>query len=206
MNVLIACETSGVVREAFRAKGHNAWSCDLDPADDDSLSHYQGDIFNIFDNEAVLQPWDLMIAFPPCQFLSNSGVHLLKKEAGRWEKMIQGAKFFKKLWEAKIKKKAFENPVMHGYGKKIIGFKKFTQFIQPYDFGEDASKKTGLLLENLPPLIGTLYIPPKLKKGRWVWGNQTPSGQNKLGPSKDRGKIRARTYQGIADAMADQWG
>jgi len=201
MKILIACEFSGIVREAFKSRGHDAWSCDKLPTEIPG-NHHQCDVLDILGDG-----WDVMIAHPSCRYLTNTAVHLLKKEVGRWDKMILAAAFFKKLWEAPIEKIAVENPVMHGYGKKEIGFKKFSQFIQPYNFGEDASKKTGLLLKNLPPLMSTLYIPPKLStKGKWVWGNQTPSGQNKLGPSKERWKLRSKTYLGIADAFADQWG
>lgn len=200
MKILIAGEFTGRIREAFKALGHEAWSCDL-LASEIYGNHYQGDVLDILD-----EGWDLMIAHPPCRYLTNTAVQLLKKEAGRWEKMLKASDFFRKLWNAPIKRVAIENPIMHGYGKNIIGFKKFTQIIQPYDFGEDASKKTGLLLKNLPPLMSTLYVPPKLVKGRWLWGNQTWGGHKYFGPHADRAKNRSRTFPGIAHAMAAQWG
>lgn len=194
MRVLVACEYSGRVREAFRKLGHDAWSCDLLPADDGSPYHYQCDVFEI-----INLGWDMMIAHPPCTYLANSGVGRLYSQPLRWQELIDGAVFFRNLWQADIPLKAVENPIMHGYAKKIIGG-THTQVIQPWMFGEDASKATCLWLTGLPPLQPTNVI----KKKRYA--NQTPSGQNNLGPSKDRWKLRSYTYQGIADAMAEQWG
>lgn len=194
MRVLVACEFSGTVREAFAAQGHEAWSCDLLPTEIASKRHYQGSVLDILDNG-----WDLMIAHPPCTYLSNSGVHWLHRQEGRWALMKKGALFFKKLLNAPIPKICVENPVMHKYAKEIIGAEK-TQTIQPWMFGEDASKATCLWLKNLSPLTPTNPI----KKKRYA--NQTPSGQNNLGPSADRWKLRSKTYQGIANAMAEQWG
>lgn len=192
MKVLIACESSGTVRDAFIKLGHDAVSADILPSDTPG-PHYQGDVMDIINDG-----WDLMIAHPPCQYLSNSGVHWLHRQEGRWEKMREGAEFFKALWEADIPKIAVENPVMHKYAKEIIG-SNYAQTIQPWQFGEDASKRTCLWLKGLPPLVATNII----KKDRYA--NQTPSGQNKLGPSPTRWKERSKTYQGIADAMASQW-
>lgn len=167
-------------------------SCDLLPTDAPG-PHYQGDVFDI-----ISDGWDMMIAHPPCTFLSNSGVHWLNRQEGRWDKMREGAGFFKALWEADIPKIAVENPVMHKYAKEIIGG-THTQTIQPWQFGEDASKRTCLWLKGLPNLEPTdIIIKDK-------YANQTPSGQNKLGPSADRWKIRSATYKGIAEAMASQW-
>jgi hypothetical protein len=193
VRVLVACEFSGTVRGAFAKKGHDAWSCDLLPTEKPG-QHIQGDVLEILNDG-----WDLMIAHPPCTYLSNSGVHWLHRQEGRWEKMREGSEFFKKLLTADIPKICVENPIMHKYAKEIIGADK-TQTVQPYMFGEDASKATCLWLKNLPPLVPTNLI----KKKRYA--NQTPSGQNKLGPSEDRWKLRSITYQGIADAMAEQWG
>ena len=197
MKILIACEESGRVREAFRAKGHEVWSCDTEPSRDRSLFHIQGDVLDILDDG-----WDMMIGFPPCRYLCNSGVQYLHTEPGRWEKMIKARDFYNLLWAANIQRVCLENSIPHRYG---IG-KNYTQTIQPYDFGEDASKRTCLKLRGLPKLRNTKYFPPRIVNGKKRWGNQTDSGQNKLGPSPDRAKIRATTYQGIADAMADQWG
>lgn len=193
MRVLIACERSGRVREAFRRWGHDVWSCDTEPTDIPG-QHFQCDILKV-----LYDQWDLMIAFPPCTYLCNSGVHLLHRQPGRWEKMVDAAVFFRTMLCADIPQIAVENPVMHKYALEHIG-QRHTQTIQPWMFGEDASKRTCLWLKNLPPLEPTKVI----KKARYA--NQTPSGQNKLGPSKDRAYLRAITYQGIADAMAEQGG
>jgi hypothetical protein len=194
MRILIACEYSGRVREAFRKLGHDAWSCDLLPSDDNSPYHITGDVIPL-----LTQGWDMMIAHPPCTYLANSGVGRLYSQPLRWQQLIEGAVFFRTLLNAPIPLKAIENPIMHKYARTIIGGGP-TQMIQPWQFGEDASKATCLWLVNLPKLEPTNII----KKARYA--NQTPSGQNKLGPSADRWKLRSYTYQGIADAMADQWG
>ena len=148
MKVLIACEYSGTVREAFKAKGHDAWSCDILPTEIKG-QHLEGDVLNFLD-----RGWDLMIAHPPCTYLCNSGVSWLHRTKGRWEKMVEGAKFFKKLLEAPIKKIVIENPVMHKYAKEIIG-RKQDQTIQPYEFAkslgsaDNVSKRTCLWLKKL---------------------------------------------------------
>jgi len=207
MKVLVACEYSGRVRDAFKKKGHFAMSCDILPSDVPG-KHYQGSVIDI-----IKEGWDIMIAHPPCTFLSNSGAkHLykgMKKENGRnekrWKAMELGAYFFRDLWIAPIPKICIENPIMLGYAKKLIGA-DYTQIIQPYDFGEDASKSTCLWLNGLMPLRPTRRIGGRIANGVERWSNQTDSGQNRLGPSKDRWRKRAVTYQGIADAFADQWG
>lgn len=202
MNVLIACEFSGVVREAFRAKGHNAWSCDLLPSDDNSDFHIESDVSDYLD-----EGWDLMIAHPPCTYLCNSGVRWLflpkdysdedeTKVFKRWNDLEKATEFFNSLYNAPIRKICVENPIPHKYSK----LPKHTQTIQPWQFGHDASKRTCLWLKGLPNLEPTEVI----TKDRYA--NQTPSGQNNLGPSKDRWKERSKTYQGIANAMASQWG
>lgn len=200
-NVLIACEFSGVVRRAFQAQGHQVTSVDLLPSLDESGgSHLQTDVVAFLKDNA--HHFDLMIAHPPCTFLANSGVHLLEKQEGRKERMREGASFFRALLEAPIPRICVENPVMHKYAVELVG-RKHNQTIQPYQFGHPESKRTCLWLKGLPPLTPTkvLTLPPGEK-----WANQTPSGQNKLGPSPDRWKLRSITYQGIADAMASQWG
>lgn len=196
IKILIACEFSGVVRTAFRNKGHEAWSCDLLPSDDNSEFHIQGDVLNILDNN-----WDLMIAHPPCTYLSVSGLHWNKKVEGRKQKTEEALEFVRKLLNANIPKIALENPV----SCISTRIRKPDQIIQPYEFGHDASKKTCLWLKNLPLLIPTMYVEPKIINGKKIWGNQTPSGQNKIGPSEDRWKLRSITYKGIAEAMASQW-
>lgn len=206
MKVLVACEFSGVVRDAFRAKGHDAWSCDYDPSLTNG-QHIQGDV-----REILSDKWDLLIAHPPCTYLCNSGVRWLHpkrdyewweeipKDEGlriekRWNDLSEAVLFFNVLLQAPIEKICVENPLPHGYAN----LPPYTQMVQPWMFGDDASKRTCLWLKNLPPLEPTNII----KKKRYA--NQTPSGQNKLGPSKDRARLRSITYQGIANAMADQW-
>lgn len=204
LDVLINCEESATVREAFAALGHNAWSCDLAP------SRIPGNHLQIDARKAAtLRRWDLMIAHPPCTYLANSGALRLYKDGkkvngrdeSRWEKMIEGALFFRELLEAPIPFICIENPIMLGYAVEIIG-RNFDQMIQPHEFGHPESKATCLWLKNLPPLQKTnvLDIP---ESGRW--NNQTPSGRNKIGPGPDRQRIRSTTYRGIAQAMAEQW-
>jgi hypothetical protein len=203
MRVLVACEFSGVVRDAFGRSGHDAWSCDLLP--DDTGPHQQRDV-----REILSQKWDMLIGHPPCQYMSNSGALRLyrggKKANGRdperWAQMEAAAAFFSALWNAPIPRIAVENPVMVGHAKRLIGVQQ-SQTIQPFQFGHPESKRTCLWLKGLPALKPTevLTLP---ESGHW--DNQTPSGQNKLGPSPDRWKLRAQTYTGIADAMASQWG
>jgi len=198
MNVLIACEESGTVRDAFSKKGHYALSVDLLDSRTPG-NHCKCDIRKILDQG---HKWDLMIAFPTCTYLCNSGAHWLHRQPGRWAKMIEAAKFFKMLLEQDIPKIAIENPVMHKYAVEIIG-RRQDQTIQPYQFGHSESKRTCVWVKGLPLLKPTNILE---RPERGYWNNQTPPGQNKLGPSKDRAKIRSRTYQGIADAMAEQWG
>jgi hypothetical protein len=228
MKVLIACETSGIVRDAFIALGHNAMSCDLLPTEKIG-PHYQGDVRDIIDNG-----WDLMIAHPDCTYLTNSAAwafgdgpyHQKVKPCtlvgkARREARQEAIEFVRFLMDAPIKQIAIENPV----GAISTFIRKADQYIQPYEFGHDASKKTGLWLKGLPPLKPTKYIEPRMvccgktltdkygcancngdKVVTQRWGNQTNSGQNKLTPGPMRWLDRARTYQGWADAMASQWG
>ena len=218
MKILVACEHSGTVRDAFIAKGHDAMSCDFLPTDKPG-PHYQGDVRDILGDG-----WDLMIAHPDCTFLCSSGLHWNKRVDGRDKKTAEALDFVRLLMNASIPKIAIENPV-GCIGTKI---RKADQYIQPYMFGHDASKKTGLWLKGLPLLKPTKYVEGRLvccgltlsaiagkyscpncggdKVAKRRWGNQTNSGQNKLGPSEDRWKERAQTYQGWAEAMADQWG
>ena len=192
MRVLIACEYSGTVRDAFIARGHDAMSCDLLPTDAPG-PHYQGDVRDILGDG-----WDLMIAHPPCTYLSVSGMHWTTRGL-RDPKLTEDAlEFVQLLMDAPIPRIALENPV------SIISsrIRKPDQIVHPWQFGHDASKRTCLWLKNLPPLVPTDILPGDAKTRR---ANQTPSGQNRLGPSPDRWKIRSATYQGIADAMANQW-
>jgi hypothetical protein len=196
MRVLVACEYSGVVRDAFRKLGHDAVSCDLLPTEVPG-PHHQGSVLEILGDG-----WDLMIAHPPCTYLCSSGLHWNKRRPERAIKTQAAAEFVVKLWESDIPRVCIENPV--GCLPRFIG--PAAQWVQPHQFGHDASKKTGLWMRGLPLLRGTQDIAPRMVNGRPRWANQTDSGQNKLGPSDDRWKLRAKTYQGIADAMANQWG
>jgi hypothetical protein len=195
MKVLVACEYSGVVREAFNALGHDAMSCDLLPSEIPG-AHYQGDIRDCIGSDCH---WDLMIAHPPCTYLAVSGLHWNGRIEGRAEKTEEALIFVATLMGAPIPRICIENPVSCISSR----IRKPSQIIQPWWFGEDASKKTCLWLKKLPLLIETNRLPGDDKTRR---ANQTPSGQNKLGPSDDRWKLRSKTYQGIADAMAAQWG
>lgn len=228
MRALIGCESSGVVREAFRRRGWDAWSCDLQDADDGSEFHIKGDV-----REAAARPgWDLFIVHPTCTYLCGSGWHWTTRgriEADgrpRMEHYHEAVAFAVSLMEFDIARIAMENPV----GRLSSAYRKPDQIIQPYHFGEDASKATCLWLKGLRPLRATGYFPPRLVcpcgtvyldpdgllKGcpgcggetslaRPRWSNQTDGGYNKLAPSPTRWKERSRTYPGIADAMADQW-
>jgi hypothetical protein len=210
LRVLVACEFSGVVREAFRRRGHDAWSCDLLPAEDGSPYHYQGDVrnwlgplmFSTWLGMREFKPWDLMIAHPPCTYLSVSGLHWNKKDPERAKKTEEALDFVRLLLSAPIGRIALENPI----SCISTQIRKPDQIIQPWQFGHDASKRTCLWLKNLPKLRPTALVEPRYVGGKPRWSNQTDSGQNKLGPTKDRWKLRAVTYQGIADAMAEQWG
>lgn len=207
MRVLAGCESSGVVRRAFAARGHDAWSCDLLPSEDRSNKHIVGDVLDVIEDE-----WDLLIvAHPPCTILCNSGVkHLYiggKKENGRnedrWEELDRAAAFYRAVkTKGRVKRRAIENPVMHGYAIKLTARGR-TQFVHPYFFGEPFLKNTGFELINLPELKPTLMLekpaPGTAEHRKWSACHREP-------PGPERWKNRSRTYQGIADAMADQWG
>lgn len=216
MNIILGCERFGAVRDAFAKRGHNAVSCDLEETSTDGL-HYTGDIFDI-----LYRDWDAGIFFPPCTHLAVSGAHRFaaKRANGSQREAIE---FFLKLWAAPIAKTGIENPVGIMNSEKYIGehfpdllelakaigfpFKP-TQMIQPWQFGHSEQKTTCLWLRGFQPLCSTNILTPTRfqANGRPQWGNQTPSGQNNLGPSQDRAAIRGRTYAGIAEAMATQWG
>ena len=224
MKALVACEFSGTVRDALIARGIDAWSCDLLPSEKPG-PHIQGDVLEI-----LKDGWDLMIAHPPCTYLCSSGLHRNKRVPGRDEQTREAMLFVLNLMgdgsiAHDIPKIALENPV----GRIGTAYRKADQIIQPWQFGHDASKQTCLWLKGLPHLTPTKLIDPIYGcscghrfaldlgkygcpncegegKARLIWGNQTPTGQNKLGPSPDRWALRSLTYPGIADAMADQWG
>ena len=204
MRILIGCEFSGTVRRAMRDAGHDAWSCDLLPSTDASPHHLQGDVFKAVDEGG----WDMAIFHPPCTYLSSSGLHWNKRVAGRAERTEEALVFVRRLLELPIPKIALENPI----GCISTRIRPFTQRLQPYEYGNDASKSTCIWLKGLPKLTPTLRIPGR--KVEWPagsgkiverWANQTDSGQNKLAPSEDRWAERSITYPGIARAMAEQW-
>jgi hypothetical protein len=198
VNILVAYESSGTVRQAFRKAGHNAWSCDLQPADDGSNYHLQGDVEEWI-SDPVIKRWDMIIMHPPCTALAVSGNAHYGTGKPKHDKRIDAIEYTLRVFElakANADRVCMENPV----GVLPI---KASQYIQPYQFGHAESKKTGLWLHNLPFLRPTRLM---YKPACGYWDNQTPSGQNKLGPSPDRWKIRSKTYTGIAQAIADQWG
>jgi len=188
LKVLIACEYSGRVRDAFIAKGHDAMSCDLLPTDVPG-PHYQGDVVDILEDG-----WDMMIAFPPCTYLCNSGVRWLYSQELRWQKMIEGALFFRALLEyKKIPKRVLENPRMHKYAAAIIG-SRADQFIHPWWFGHGETKATGLHLRGVKKLE-----PTNIVDGR-------EARIHRMSPGPNRGKDRGLTLPGIANAMGGAWG
>lgn len=206
MRVLIGCEFSGVVRRAFAALGHDAWSCDLLPAADGSNRHLTGDV-----REFLHDGWDLLAVFhPPCTRLCNSGVRWLnvpppgKTREQMWADLDEGAALFSDLWNAPIERVAVENPVMHRYAKeRIINYQPPAQTVQPWWFGEPAFKGTGLYLRGLPALVPTDRLtPPKPGTDE----HKAWSAIHRAPPSADRWAFRSKTFQGIANAMADQWG
>ena len=197
MNVLISCEYSGRTRSAFRALGHNVWSCDLLPSVDKSPRHIQGDVLDVIKS----RDWDLMIAHPPCTYLSNSGVCHLHTDPARWYKLDDGAAFFKTLLEADIPKIAIENPIPHKYAVERIG-RKYDQLVQPWMFGHKERKATCFWLKGLDKLTETDNVREEMLK----LPKREQQRLHYLSPGPNRWKIRSTTFQGIADAMAKQWG
>ena len=190
--VLVACEESQAVTIEMRALGIDAYSCDILPCSGGHPEwHIQGDVLNYLSDG-----WDIMIAHPPCTYLAVSGLHWNKRIPGRSQKTEDALIFVRALFDAPIERIALENPV----SCISTRIRKPDQIIQPWMFGEDASKKTCLWLKNLPKLQPTNII---IKER---YSNQTPSGQNNLGPSPDRAKLRSKTLHGIAKAIAEQWG
>lgn len=198
MKVLVACEYSGVVRDAFIRKGHDAMSCDLLPSESNFGPHYQGDIRDIIDDE-----WDLLIAHPPCTYLCVPGAHYLHKQPDRWGKMLEAKDLFMLFYSLSVPKICIENPVPHKYAQ----LPKYTQIIQPWQFGHEQSKRTCLWLKGLPPLM-----PTKIMNNHGERYERTPAQQEKYGRwanskwyAKSNAHERARTFQGIADALATQY-
>jgi len=227
MRVLVACECSGIVRDAFRARGHDAWSCDLQPCEGDPRWHIQGDAIEAaytgvtnsgsrpLSDPGYVTPWDLLIAHPECTFLANcSAKHLyvgMRKENGpnpeRWARLGAGAQFFMTLWRAPIRRKCLENPIMLGHPRRLFGVPRPAQIIQPFQFGDPESKATGLYLNGLMPLRPRFAdweayrlhagLPADAKPEQRVW---------RMAPGENRRADRSRTFPGIARSMAEQWG
>ena len=195
MKVLVACEYSGIVRDAFTSKGHDAWSCDILPTESPG-NHFQGDIL-----EHLNKGWDIMIAHPPCTHLAVSGARWFTEGRKPWSLQIEALDFVRKLLAAPINKIALENPV------SVISTKirKPNQIIQPFEYGHDVSKKTCLWLKNLPNLKPTKIVKPDIVLVNGKKMSRMHYESFKL-PSKERSKVRSKFYTGIAKAMADQWG
>lgn len=210
LRVLIGCEFSGVVRDEFRKLGHDAWSCDLLPCESDPAFHIKSDLLTVLGDSPG--QWDLGIFHPECKYLNHAGVRWLYKDGRRWIKdkdgnvtgenpidperwqnMLKGADFFLKCYNAKIPRIAVENSEMHPHAAKIIGVKE-TQIIQPWQFGHGEVKASHYWLRNLP-----LLKPSAIVEGR-------EPRVHYASPGPDRWKERSRTLQGIAAAMAAQWG
>jgi len=203
--VLVGCECSGIVRRAFAALGHDAWSCDLKPAEDRSNHHIVCDIRDVLDGG-----WDLLaVMHPPCTRLTNSGVRWLSvPPPGRtleemWAELEAGAALFSACWNAKIERIAVENPVMHRHAKaRIVNFERHAQSVQPWQFGSDEAgpdnvkKRTCLWLKGLPKLIATGLLDGKTARAEI----------HRASPGPDRAERRSRFFPGLADAMALQWG
>lgn len=206
LRVLIGCETSGVMRRAFAARGHEVWSVDLLPAEDGSNRHIVGDV-----RDYLADGWDLLVVcHPPCTRLCNSGVRWLtipppgRTHAEMWAELEDGVALFTACWRAPVDRVAVENPIMHCHARKRMPADlPRPQIVQPWWFGEPAKKATGFYLRGLPPLAATnrLTVPPtgSDEARRWEAVHRAP-------PGPDRWKFRSRTFEGIAAACADQWG
>ena len=206
MKILVGCETSGVVRNAFAELGHDVWSCDVLPSDTPSNRHIQDDVLNVL----KMDEWDqLIVCHPPCTRLCNSGVRWLHKAPPNktleqmWDELDQGAELFSKLLHADVPRIAVENPVMHKHAKaRIKNYRPFSQSVQPWQFAQDSDsddnvkKRTCFWLKNLPNLIPTGLLD----------GSCAKDTIHKAPPSKDRWKIRSKFFTGMASAMANQWG
>lgn len=196
MNVLVACEYSARVRDAFRARGHDAWSCDLEPTRGDPTWHLQGDVTG-----RLGDGWDLLVAFPPCQYLTNSN-------AWRWdaitEQRAQALAFVRTLLGAPIPRIAVENPV----GAIGTAIRPADQYVQPWQFGDPWQKRTGLWLVGLPPLAAEVSVRPAgiLPWAQAGYGPRSASGSRTAGGAVRRAADRSLTFPGIARAMAEQWG
>lgn len=197
MRVLVACEFSGIVRRAFAHRGHDAWSCDLLPAEDGSNQHLVGDARWFLEWE-----WDMLIvAHPPCTRLCNSGVRWLhvpppgRDLADMWVELVEAAALFSAFWNAPIRRKCIENPIMHRHAKALVdNYRDPAQSVQPWQFGHGETKRTCFWLDGLPPLQPTQVV-----AGR-------EARVHRMSPGPNRWRERSRFFPGIAAAMADQWG
>lgn len=196
--VLVACEFSAVVRDAFRARGHDAWSCDLLPCEGEPAWHIQGDVLPL-----LAEPWDLVIAHPPCTYVANSGARWLFEKPGRWEQLAAGTAFFRAFLDCRAPRIAVENPTPHKWATEQIGRKPDCR-AQPWWFGDRQKKGLCLWLKNLPPLVPDQPVGPPPKAGTeeakaWesVWREP---------PGPRQAHNRSRTFPGFARAMAEQWG
>ncbi len=204
MKILVACEESQAVCKAFRATGHEAYSCDTEPCSGGHPEwHLQQDVLTVLNDG-----WDIMIAHPPCTRLANSGVRWLKEPpksktiVEMWRDFFEGCRFYDQIRSAPIKKKCIENPIMHKHAKEVLGNIE-RQIVQPWWFGDKAFKATGFELHGLPELKATNKLTPPAKgtKEYSEW-----SLIHRMSPGPDRAKLRSKTFPGIAEAMADQWG
>lgn len=195
--VLIGCECSGVVRRAFDALGWDAWSCDLQPTDDGHPNHFQCDVFEVWNDD-----WLLKIGHPTCTYLANSQVWRCTRDPERMKLAVDGANFFKRMWEAPGKYMCLENPIMHRYAREVIAPRfENPPTIQPWMFGHTEQKATCLWLRNLPPLVPTNDVYDEMMK--------LPERERQkvfyMSPGPNRTKARSKTFSGIAAAMATQW-
>jgi hypothetical protein len=186
--ILIACEKSGKVRDAFIRQGHDAISCDLRPSDSDQGPHLQKDVTLVLREE-----WDLVVAHPPCTYLCNSGVRWLYTQPDRWRLMHLAARFFVACLNANAEMVCVENPIPHGYAMDIIK-QEYSQIVQPWQYGHGETKATCLWLKGLPLLVMTNEVSGRTAR------------IHKMAPGPNRSMLRSETYKGIADAMASQWG
>lgn len=193
MRVLVACEFSGIVRDAFLAAGHDAWSCDIEPSERPG-PHFRCDL--VADGWLRLPPgsWDLLIAHPPCDWLANSGVRW-RVERQEWDEVREAGRFFRSFLECPVKRIAVENPVMHRYGVEAVGRRQdFT--CQPWQFGDPVRKRVCWWTKNLPPL----------RKTSRMTSSQAHPTVHREPPGPERKKNRSRFFPGMAAAMASQWG
>lgn len=206
LKILIGCETSGVMRRAFAARGHDVWSCDLLAAEDGSNRHIRGDV-----RDYLADGWDLLaVMHPPCTRLCNSGVRWLhvpppgRTHSEMWAELDEGAALFSACWQAPVPRVAVENPIMHKHARERMPTDlPKPQIVQPWWFGEPYFKATGFYLRGLPPLTATdKLVPPRPgTNAHKAW-----SAIHRAPPGPDRWKFRSRTFAGVAEACADQWG